>query len=252
MEQSIAVPGLRRRRRGRCQQCGEVSELLEYHGFDLVSNPGGKVVLEEGEFFKWRCPKCGFETDIAYPCWYLDPHAKLGVALIPDLTTGSEGDALQRMDQRLGELGRPDMIYRAVGTFFAVQELVHIRDADLDDRVIQLIKPLLIGQLQSQGEVVWNGFFVGAGKAAPGEQEPLNGVLYASEGPDMSPYGKTIYWFDIHLTNRQVVRMGANEVLFRLCQGLLERTGNAGPDDGRFHLYDLNWAINVHNWMQQG
>lgn len=65
------------------------------------------------------------------------------------------------MNRNLERLELPGMKRRAAGNFYAVQELVRAQDAGLDERVLQLVKPLIIGQLQSQGEVVWNGFFRG-------------------------------------------------------------------------------------------
>jgi len=155
------------------------------------------------------------------------------------------------MNRNLEGLELPGMKRRAAGNFYAVQELVRAQDAGLDERVLQLVKPLIIGQLQSQGEVVWNGFFQGVSTPDPAE-EPLHAVLYASIGPDKAPeYGQPIYWYDIHLTNRNIVHTGVNQVVFDMCRQMLDRLGEE-PDDGRFRLYDLNWAIGCHNRTQNG
>lgn len=245
------IPGLLRHSRGKCMQCGTISDMEEYHGLDLTRTPRGKELLLKGEFFRWRCPKCGLEADTAYPCWYFDPEAKLGIALVPGIdSSGGEG-ALQAMNRNLEGLGLPDMTRRAAGNFYAMQELVRAQDLGLDHRVIQLVKPLIIGQLQSAGEVVWNGFFQGVSTPDPAE-EPLRAVLYASLGPDKTPqYGQPIYWYDIHLTNRKVVHTGVNQVIFDMCRQMLDRL-EPPADDGRFCLYDLNWAISCHNRLQQG
>ena len=238
-------------RRGyQCMQCRTVSEVEEYQGLDLTRNPAGKQALLKGEFFQWRCPKCGLEADASYPCWYFDPEAKLGIALVPDLDSSSGEEVLRVMNQNLEGLSLPGMTHRAVGNFFAMQELVRAQDAGLDHRAVQLVKPMIIGQLQSRGEVVWNGFFQGVSTPEPWEQEPLSGVLYASLDRDAPPpYGEPIYWYDIHLTNRKVIHAGVNQVLFQMCQEILSRRA-ALPDDGRFHLYDLNWAIRFHDQNQ--
>ena len=243
--------GLLRYSRSQCAKCGTISPVEQYHGLDLSRCPDGKETLLKGEFFQWRCPKCGLEAESTYPCWYFDPEARLGIALVPDLDSSSGDGALQAMNQNLENLALPGMTHRAVGNFYAMQEAVRAQDAGLDLRAVQLAKPLIIGQLQSKGEVVWNGFFQGVSTPEEGS-EPVRAVLYASVGPDKAPeYGQPIYWYDIHLTNRTVVHAGVNEVLFRMCQGMLEQSG-AQPEDGKFHLYDLNWAIRFHNRMQQG
>lgn len=245
------IPGLTRTSRNQCARCGAVGELKEYHGLDLSQNPEGKELLLKGEFFQWRCPKCGLEADTAWPCWYFDPEAKLGVALVPGIDSSDGGEALRVMNQNLEGLELSGMKRRAAGNFYAVQELVRAQDAGLDDRLLQLVKPLIIGQLQSRGEVVWNGFFQGVSTPDPAD-EPLHAVLYASIGPDRPPeYGQPVYWYDIHLTNRNVVHTGVNQVIFDMCRQMLDRLGEE-PDDGSFRLYDLNWAIGCHNRMQNG
>lgn len=243
------IPGLFRYSRSQCAQCGTIGEMKEYHGLDLSRNPEGKELLLKGEFFQWRCDKCGLESDIAYPCWYFDPKAGLGIALVPGIDSSTGGDILSAMNQNLEGLAQPGMTRLAVGNFYAMQEAVRARDAALDLRVIQLVKPLIIGQLQAAGEVVWNGFFQGVSTPDPAE-EPIHAVLYASMGQDRPPeYGQPIYWYDIHLTNREIVHTGVNQTAFQMCRDMLDR-----PDegDGKFRLYDLNWAIDFHNRRRQG
>ena len=139
---------------------------------------------------------------------------------------------------------------RAVGNFYAMQELVRAQEAGIDHRLVQLIKPLIIGQLQSRGEMVWNGFFQGVSTPDP-EEEPIHAVLYAAVGPDKTlEYGQPIWWYDIHLTDRRVVHSGVNQVVVQTCQQMLDQM-DLPSDDGLFHLYDLNWAIDCHNRMQQ-
>ena len=245
------IPGLVRHSWSKCMRCGTLSQLEEYHGLDLTRSPEGKELLLKGEFFQWRCPKCGLEADTAWPCWYYDPEARLGISLVPGIESSAGEEAVQAMNRGLEGLSQPGMTHRVAGSFYAMQEAVRAKDMGLDDRTLQLVKPLIIGQLQSHGEVVWNGFFQGVSTPGP-EEEPLHAVLYAAIGPDETPeYGQPIYWYDVHLTNRKVVRTGVNQVVFQMCQGMLEKL-ELPPDDGRFHLYDLNWAISCHNRAQQG
>lgn len=243
------IPGLIRYSKSQCAKCGTVSQTREYRGLDLSKNPEGKAQLLQGEFFQWRCPKCGLEADAAYPCWYFDPEAKLGVCLVPGIDSSSADSALQAMNRNLEGLALPGMTHRAAASFYAMQEIVRAHEAGLDLRAVQLAKPLIIGQLQSMGKEVWNGFFQGVSTPAPGE-EPVQGVLYASQSQEPE-YGQPVYWYDIHLTSRTVIHTGVNETLFQMCRQMLDRLGEQ-PDDGSFRLYDLNWAISCHNRLQQG
>ena len=242
-------PDLIRYSRIQCGKCGSIREIKEYRNLDLSKNPWGKAELLEGAFFQWRCPECGLESDAAWPCWYLDSEAGLGISLAPGIDSAEGEEAVQAMNRNLEGLSLPPVTRRVVGNFYAMQELVRAQDLGLDQRVVQLVKPLIIGQLQSQGEEVWNGFFQGVSTPEP-ESEPLHGVLYASQGQEMK-YGQPIYWYDIHLTNRKIVHTGVNEMIFQMCQGMLEQM-QLPPDGGTFHLYDLNWAIRCHNQMQNG
>lgn len=248
MDENKTIPGLFRSRQGQCMKCQTIGELREYHGLDLSRNPAGKEELLKGEFFQWRCPKCGLEADTAWPCWYYDPEARLGISLAPGIDSSTGEGAVQAMNRNLEGLSLPGMTHRVVGNFYAMQELVRAQDLGLDHRLIQLVKPIIIGQLQSAGKEVWNGFFQGV--SVP-EEEPVHGVLYASENGQSPQYGQPVYWYDIHLTSRTVVHAGVNETLFQMCRQMLDQLG-AGPDDGTFRLYDLNWAISCHNRMQNG
>lgn len=242
MEKDYKIPGLIRYSRSQCGRCGAAVQVEQYHGLDLSLTPEGKQALLEGKFFQWRCPQCGLEGETGYPCRYFDPDKKLGIVLVPDLDSTGAEQALQAMNRGLEGLSLPGMTHRAAGNFYAMQEVVRAFDAGLDDRVLQLIKPIIIGQLQAQGETVWNGFFQGVSTPDP-KEEPIPAVLYASLDKDSpAEYGQPIYWFDIFLTNRTIVHTGVNETLFQMCRSILDSSGLPG-DDGRFHLYDLNWGI---------
>lgn len=235
--------------RVRCRQCGAEDEIPQYHCFDLTRHPEQRETLRSGAFFCWHCPECGAETDFAYPCWYLDPEETMAAVLCPGLDSRDESAARRaaEMDRCLDGLARPGLTRRIAGSFYALRELDHIAGAGLDDRVLQLLKPLLIGQLQSAGEEIWNGFFTGV--LPPGVDAPLpaHGVLRVSlNGAEEPPEQETIYCFDIHRTDRTVLHTGVNDGAYRLCAQLLEQSGH-GADDGRFHLYDLNWAIQIHS-----
>ena len=66
----------------------------------------------------------------------------------------------------------------------------------------------------------WSGWR--SGQSAPGPRPPAPGPsglrppprVYAATGPGKTPeYGQPIYWYDIHLTNRNIVHTGVNQVV---------------------------------------
>ncbi len=255
----------------RCQQCGHQALINQYHCFDMGLNPQWKEVLMKGEFFHWECPECGAKMELSYPCRYFDPEQRLSIALVPGLDVGGgqeTKDRIASMNERLQDLGTPGFLHRAAGTFFAVQELVRLREEGLDDRIVQLLKPLIIGALQSEGLQVWNGFFVEVEdpespeaqlRINAGKAQPPQGVIYISLEQNQNSIGQErIYWYDIHLTDRQILRRGINETAYHICRNMLlaggtgdgesgETAAETAWDDGQFHLYDLNWAIDIHN-----
>lgn len=236
--------------RVRCAQCGAEETIAQYLCFDMNRHPDQRETLLDGAFFHWRCPQCGADTDFSYPCWYLDPEGGIAAVLSPGLDSAAP-DALQRlseMDRHLEGLALPGLIHRAAGTFYNLQELARIAGTGLDDRVLHLIKPLLIGQLQAAGEQVWNGFFAGVLRPGDGGALPEHGVLriYLDGADNSDPDQETVYCYDIHLTDRTVLHTGVNDGAYQLCTRMLAQSGY-GADDGRFHLYDLNWAIGIHN-----
>lgn len=240
----------------RCNWCGHVFQIMQYRNFHIDTHPQWHEVLMKGDFFRLPCPNCQNPADISYPATYLDSHEKLGISLIPGLDSSEAEEELEAINKTAAPLIRPGMRRRVVGTFYAMQEQVLARELKLDDRVLQLLKPLIIGQQQSMGKEVWNGFF--AGISCTGERE--NNAIYFSSRPggQNTPeeeqakryleelYQEPVYHFDIHMTNHQVERIGINETAYQLCSQILAQAGYE-EDDGFFHIYDLNWAISIHN-----
>lgn len=238
-------PGGMRYSKGQCAHCGAVTEVKEYHNLDCSRDPDVKgLLMSEERFFEWKCPECGMKGFFSYPCWYFDPEKGLGIALIPNIDSTTGDRALQRMNANLRGLARPGITHRAVGNFLAMQEQIAAREYGLDDRTVQLAKPLIIGQLQSEGKQVWNGYFVQILEDTGGE--PIPGVLYMSPAGTEPDYSKPVYCYNVYLTDYTPLAVGVNEHAFRLCQEQLELSG-AQPDSGEFQLYDLNWAIDFYN-----
>lgn len=227
-----------------CQQCGCRGKILRLHTIDPTHSPESKQVLLDGSFFQWECPQCGAHAEFCYPCRYFDPQTRLSAVLSPQV----DEKALAEMNRRLAGNGVPGYLHRAVENFFALQELVKLRDLQLDDRAVQLLKPLIIGQLQQQGLEIWNAFFSHLQVLEGICDSPQANVLYMSQGEQEDLYSEPVLWLDVHFTDGQVQQHGLNRTAYRLCQEML---GELGPDDGCYHLYNLAWAIEFHNQRTQ-
>lgn len=173
------------------------------------------------------CPQCHTLADLGCPSRHLDPELGIAAVLVPGIESQDIDECLSQMNCLMDGLALNHMEHRAV----------------------QLLKPLIIGGLQSRGFEVWNGFFMGM--THPEKSEQLEDTVYLSSQENAETvYTEDIYQFHIYLTNGDIIPQGINDTAYRICWNLPEQKGLA-EDDGLFHLYDLSWAIHFHNSLQQ-
>ena len=153
------------------------------------------------------------------------------------------------MNRYMDRLALDNMEHRAVGSFYAMAEQMRIHQHHLSDKAIQLLKPFIIGNLQSRGLEVWNGFFMGL-LHPEGNEQRKDTMYFSIQENEVDVYTEDVYQFHIYLTNGEVIPQGINDTAYRLCRNILKKNALA-EDDGLFHFYDLSWAINMHNSLQQ-
>lgn len=232
-----------------CQNCGNIYPIQKIDCFDMDDWPEGRETLEEGAFFHPKCPKCGTISEICYPSRYIHREYGIAAVLVPGIEAQDIDAVLESMNGKLEGLGLSGVEHRAVGNFYAMAEQQRIRQHCLNDRAVQLLKPFMIGALQSQGYEVWNAFFTGI--LHPETAEKRDGTVYfATPENEAGVYGEDVYQFDIYLPNGQIMPQGINDAAYQIVMNMLRDRGLA-EDDGRFHLYDLSWAIAFHNSMRQ-
>lgn len=232
-----------------CQHCSNVFTTQRINCFDTLVWPEGRQVLDREDFFHPVCPQCHAPADLGYPSRYLDRELGIAAVLVPGIENQDIDECLSQMNCLMDGLALNHMEHRAVGSFYAMAEQMRIHRHHLNDRVVQLLKPLIIGGLQSRGFEVWNGFFMGM--THPEKSEQLENTVYLSSQENAETvYTEDIYQFHIYLTNGDIIPQGINDTAYRICRNLLEQKGLA-EDDGLFHLYDLSWAIHFHNSLQQ-
>lgn len=230
-----------------CQRCNSIYPAQRINCFDTYIWPEGRKVLDEGEFFHPVCPQCGMRAEISYPGRYIDRELGIAAVLAPGIESQDTDAFLAQMNRWLGRLAMDGMEHRAVGNFYAMAEQLRIRQHHLNDKAVQLLKPLIIGNLQSQDYEVWNGFFTGLLHPEGAEQQ--ENTMYISTQQDAAEvYAEDVYQFDIYLTNGDIIPQGINDTAYQLCMNIL-RTKGLSEDDGQFHFYDLSWAIGIHNSM---
>ena len=232
-----------------CQHCGNVFTAQRINCFDTLLWSEGRQVLDEEAFFHPLCPHCQTHADLSYSSRYIDQELGIAAVLVPGIENQDTDQLLPHMNRYMDRLALDRMEHRAVGSFYSMAEQMRIHQHHLNDKAIQLLKPFMIGGLQSQGFEVWNGFFMGV--LHPEGNEQLDDTVYFSlQENSTEVYTEDVYQFHIYLTNGDIIPRGINDTAYRICLDMLEKTG-LEEDDGLFHLYDLSWAINFHNGLQQ-
>lgn len=232
-----------------CRHCHQSFTAQRINCFDTLLWPESRQVLEELTFFRPVCPHCQGMTELLYPSRYIDAELGVTAVLVPDIENQDADEQFSYLNRYLGILSNNCIQHRVVGNFYALAEQMRIRQHGLNDRAVQLLKPLIIGSLQSRGLEVWNGFFMNL--IHPETAQKMNDTIYFSTQEDQSKaYGEDIYQFDIYLTNGDIIPHGINDTAYQICMNIVDAKGFM-EDDGQFHHYDLSWAINVHNSLHE-
>lgn len=228
-----------------CQHCGSVFAAQRINCIDTLLWAEGRQLLDEGAFFHPVCAQCQTRNEICYPSRYIDRELGIAAVLVPGIESQDPGELLPHMNRYMDRLAAGDMQHRSVGNFYAMAEQMRIHQHGLNDKAVQLLKPLIIGSLQSKGFEVWNGFFMDL--LHPEGAEQMDDTIYMSIQENVEEaYTEDVYQFYIHLTNGDIIPRGINDTAYQICMNILRDKGLT-DDDGLFHLYDLSWAIDIHN-----
>ena len=132
-----------------CMDCKKEGAFEFYGHIDVTTDPTLKVLVKNYELFKFTCPHCGSEQFVNYSFIYQD--ADHGV-LLYHLQSPEEIDQARATLTQDGEpQASADGQYRrlVIGPD-ALVEKIRIFDAGYDDRVMELYKIFLYGQLRDQ------------------------------------------------------------------------------------------------------
>lgn len=232
-----------------CNHCNKLFVTQQINCFDTLVWPEGRQILQENQFFHPVCPHCHTSTEILYPSRYIDQELGIAAVLIPDIECQDTDERFSYLNRYMDSLALDGMQHRAVGNFYALAEQMRIHKYHLNDKAIQLMKPFIIGNLQSKGYEVWNGFFME--RIHPEKAEQMEDTIYFSTQEDQANvYNEDIYQFYIYLTNGEIIPQGINETAYQICMNILA-DNDLVEDDGLFHLYDLSWSIDFHNRLYQ-
>jgi hypothetical protein len=145
-------------------------------------HPELKEQLIERELFRFHCPACGETSELVFPLLYHDPQRKRMVwLLIPD----EKGQvALDQASVGLSKGALKGYTLRLVTNTNALIEKILIFDAGLDDRVIELMKTMLVQDADpATGLAHERLFFKGLNEGPEGEKRLVFVQLRPSEEP---------------------------------------------------------------------
>ncbi len=204
-----------------CSRCGQQHQITVYRSINISENPELKDKVRDGSLFLWECPHCGQVNLAKYETLYHDPAAKLMVWLIP---SGEVSETqMQAITMHTKAMGGYTL--RRVNDMGSLMEKVLIKDAGLDDMVLEMCKYVTkLEMVQKSVSAEQKEDFMAAAfhfYRSEGERdERLITFMYGLEGQMLG------------------VNIGWN--VYQDCSGILERNPQIRPDEG-FAVIDAGW-----------
>lgn len=116
-----------------CPQCGESQKYKLYSSINADDNPELKKLILEETLFDWRCKRCNYFANMAYPFIYTQPSKSYILCFSPVGSTGTvaPGGAVE------------NFIKRSVKNLPEMKEKILTFDNGFDDVAMELVKSAL-------------------------------------------------------------------------------------------------------------
>ena len=118
-----------------CPNCGRETEFPIVHNVNVTMEPRFKDEILSRRLFHFGC-SCDFEMEVTYPMLYHDMEKKMMLFFLPN----EEDRVPEGVEAALAPLAEEGYIFRIVRSTDALCEKIRLRDAGLDDRVMELLK----------------------------------------------------------------------------------------------------------------
>ena len=135
-----------------CPVCGTTGEFEMWKSVNTVLNPEKKEQLLSGSLFQYICPHCGKSYNIDYPMLYHQMEDQImiyyvvqeeDIQMVEKQFRGDFGSAESEITKVLKE-DMDSYLYRIVGSQRELMEKIRIFDAGKDDRIVELVKRIII------------------------------------------------------------------------------------------------------------
>lgn len=143
-----------------CPKCGCEADFTVWNSLNTSVHPDGKEKLLNGELFHFTCPDCGTMAEINYPMIYHQMEDRIMIHLVFD-QDGYELAYQSCSGERSGccvdhdfcdymDKAMDGYLFRIVTSHNSLMEKVRIFDAGKDDRILEMIKVVVAGNLRKK------------------------------------------------------------------------------------------------------
>ena len=127
-----------------CPACNKKAVIKLYERVDSTDAAARNSLLK-GSIFRYKCSKCGYMTNIGYNLLYRNDEKHFMIYMAADRDVNGMKDAMDNIEKRANEMApskdfRYNVQRRIVLDSNELREKVIILEADLDDRVLEIMK----------------------------------------------------------------------------------------------------------------
>lgn len=209
-----------------CPHCGAKSQAETWSLINVGDNAELKQRVKDGSLFVWECPSCGRRNLLGCQPVYHDPQAKLMIWVLPQ-SEDEKAVAKAKMETLGRQIGDAMEGYalRCVSDIGSLIEKVNIRDAGLEDTIVEMCKYV------TKMEMAEN-------LKDPTQVKSLEDStfrFYRMSGAD-----NEIEFSFPQDGEMKTVKTGFN--VYEDCRGIIARNPAMKPDSG-FALIDADWIF---------
>lgn len=140
----------------KCPSCGEKSELTVWQSITVSDSPDLKADLLKGKINLFTCGTCGQKALFPSPLLYVDDEKELVISFSPQEDETKRlllFEEIKKSSEKSGELKNyPDYNLRFVTSYNELLEKILIFDSGMNDKVVEVIKLLVLLQEQEKAE----------------------------------------------------------------------------------------------------
>ena len=193
-----------------CPKCSEKSEteiICSLNGKDV---PDMKKSVLSDRFFKWKCPRCKFETQLLHPLLYNDMENGFMVYYIPNTKRDILVD--EKIESEFSDLS--DIKKRLVSNVSELKEKIALLDENVDDMAMELAKHAVERIVEkTANKTVYEGYFLEMSE----EENTVSFQFFV--GAERRPYIQTTR-LEVYRRSLEIVRQYFSEMDYqkRICK----------------------------------